>query len=114
LTNLAVICAKRADALIPFKKNARQLRAACGRSAFIISICIARNTCRAITSGAMSKPHFPRSKRRYGSAVRSKTEEAMKNEVLAKFVCWTVTCVIQAMYEMGVNPVFWADQAQAS
>jgi hypothetical protein len=37
----------------------------------------------------------------------------MKNEVLAKFACHNITCLIQAMYEMGVNPVFWADQAQA-
>jgi hypothetical protein len=36
-----------------------------------------------------------------------------QNEVLAKSVCGNVCAVIQAMYEMGVNPVFWADQAQA-
>jgi transposase len=56
---------------------------------------------------------FSAIKRRFGSAVRSKTELAMQNEVLAKFVCWNVCAVIQAMYEMGVNPVFWVDQAQA-
>jgi hypothetical protein len=37
----------------------------------------------------------------------------MKNEVLAKFVCHNITCLIQAMYEMGVNPVFWTEQVQA-
>jgi transposase len=45
-------------------------------------------------------------KRKFGDAVRSKTDTAMRNEVLAKFVCHNVCCVIAAMYELGINPVF--------
>jgi transposase len=57
---------------------------------------------------------FSMIKRKFGDSVRSKTDLAMKNEVLAKLVCHNVCCLIQAMYEIGVNPVFWTDQAQAS
>ncbi len=39
--------------------------------------------------------------------VRSKSDVAMKNEVLAKLVAHNLCCVIQAIYELGVDPVFW-------
>ncbi len=38
----------------------------------------------------------------------------MRNEVLDKLVCHNICSLISAMYEMGVNPVFWVDQTQAS
>ena len=38
----------------------------------------------------------------------------MTNEVLAKLVCHNICCLISAIYEMGVDPVFWVDKAQAS
>ena len=56
---------------------------------------------------------FSMVKRKSGDSVRSKGDLAMKNEVLAKLVCHNLCCLISAMYEMGVNPVFWVDQAQA-
>jgi transposase len=56
---------------------------------------------------------FSMLKRTFGDSVRSKGDLAMKNEVLAKLVCHNLCCLISAMYEMGVNPVFWIDQAQA-
>ena len=56
---------------------------------------------------------FSMIKRKFGDSVRSKGDLAMRNEVVAKMVCHNLCCLIQAMYEMGVNPVFWAEQAQA-
>ena len=50
--------------------------------------------------------------RKFGDSVRSMGELAMLNEVLARLVCHHLCCLISAMYEMGVNPVFWVDQAQ--
>jgi hypothetical protein len=38
----------------------------------------------------------------------------MKNEVLAKIVCHNICCLISAMYELGVDPVFWGDCATIS
>jgi len=38
--------------------------------------------------------------------VRSKTNIAMKNEVLAKLICPNICCVIQSAYEFGIEPIF--------
>ena len=36
-------------------------------------------------------------------------DRAMKNEVLAKLLCHNICCLISAIYELGIDPVFWAD-----
>src|SRR5207237_5785335 len=33
--------------------------------------------------------------------------EAMKNEVLGKILCHNICCLISAIHELGVDPVFW-------
>ena len=38
--------------------------------------------------------------------VRSKTDMAMKNEVLCKVVCHNICCVISAIHELGIEPAF--------
>lgn len=47
-----------------------------------------------------------RSKPKHGDSVRSKTDTAMKNEVLAKVVCHNTCCLISAMYELGITTEF--------
>jgi len=54
---------------------------------------------------------FSAVKRKFGEMVRSKTETAQTNEVLCKFVCQNVTCLISAMYELGITPPGWSDVA---
>jgi Transposase DDE domain/SWIM zinc finger len=49
---------------------------------------------------------FSMLKRKFGDAVRSKTDTAMRNEVLAKIVCHNVCCLISALYELGIAPTF--------
>jgi hypothetical protein len=49
-------------------------------------------------------------KRKHGDAVRSKNETAMRNEVLAKFVCHNLCCLIMAQHELGIIPAL-ADEA---
>lgn len=46
-------------------------------------------------------------KSKFGDSVRSKTDVAMKNEVLAKMVCHNIVCVIHELYEAGLEPTFW-------
>jgi transposase len=46
-------------------------------------------------------------KTKFRDHVRSKTDTAMKNEVLGKILCHNICCVISAIYELGINPVFW-------
>jgi transposase len=47
-------------------------------------------------------------KSKFGDAVRSKTEVAMRNEVLCKVLCHNLCCLIQAMHELGIRPDFAA------
>jgi transposase len=50
---------------------------------------------------------FSMTKAKFGDAVRSKTDTAMKNEVLCKFLCHNIVVVHQAVIELGIEPVFW-------
>jgi hypothetical protein len=34
----------------------------------------------------------------------------MKNEVLCKFLCHNICCLIMRQCELGIEPVFWADE----
>jgi transposase len=52
---------------------------------------------------------FSMIKAKFRDHVRSKTDVAMQNEVLCKILCHNICCVIQAMYELGIEPTFWRD-----
>jgi transposase len=56
---------------------------------------------------------FSMVKAKFGDSLRSKTDTAMTNEALAKVLCHNLCCVIQSMYELGINPVFWGEEAVA-
>ena len=47
-----------------------------------------------------------RKQRKFGDSVRAKNDQAMKSEVLAKFVCHNLCCLIHAMEEFGIDPTF--------
>lgn len=50
---------------------------------------------------------FSMIKAKFGDAVRSKTDVAMKNEVLCKILCHNICCLISAIYELGLSPAFY-------
>jgi hypothetical protein len=56
---------------------------------------------------------FSAIKRKFGDAVMSKTDTAMKNEVLCKVLCHNLTCLIQEQETLGIAPVFWKDEAES-
>ena len=45
-------------------------------------------------------------KTKFRDHVRSKTDTAMKNEVLCKVLCHNICCLIHAIYELGISPDF--------
>jgi hypothetical protein len=47
-------------------------------------------------------------KTKFGDGLRSKTETAMKNEVLAKILCHNLCVLIGAMHELGIQLDFAA------
>jgi hypothetical protein len=38
----------------------------------------------------------------------------MVNEVLCKVLCHNICCLIQSMFEMGIEATFWGEAAQAT
>jgi transposase len=58
---------------------------------------------------------FSMIKAKFHDHVRSKTDVAMTNEVLCKILCHNICCLIQAMYELGIEPMFWeSDSLEAT
>jgi transposase len=49
---------------------------------------------------------FSMIKAKFGERLRSKSETAQKNEVLCKILCHNLCCVIQSMYELGIDVDF--------
>jgi transposase len=50
---------------------------------------------------------FSAVKRKFGDSVRSKTETAMTNEVLCKFLCHNLCVLNQEQHELGIEVEFW-------
>lgn len=51
---------------------------------------------------------FSMIKAKFRDHVRSKTDVSMKNEVLCKIICHNICCLVQEMYELGIEPEFWS------
>lgn len=46
-------------------------------------------------------------KMKFGGSVRAKTPVAQVNEALCKVLCHNICVLIQSIYELGLEPVFW-------
>jgi transposase len=53
-----------------------------------------------------SESTFSMIKAKFGARIRSKTPTAQINEALCKVLCHNVCCVIQSMFEFGIEPNF--------
>lgn len=51
---------------------------------------------------------FSMIKGKFGDAVRSKGRVAQVNEVLCKVLCHNLCVLIQSIFELGIEPTFWA------
>jgi transposase len=54
---------------------------------------------------------FSMMKRKFGDGLRSKTDVAMVNETLCKILCHNLVVLIHEMCELGIEPIFWSNQA---
>jgi len=55
---------------------------------------------------------FSMIKAKFRDHVRSRTDTAMKNEVLCKILCHNLCCVIQSQAELGIEATFWANKQE--
>ena len=53
---------------------------------------------------------FSMIKAKFGDRLRSKTRTAQINEALCKVLAHNVCVLIQSIYELGIEPTFWADE----
>jgi hypothetical protein len=53
---------------------------------------------------------FSAVKRKFGDSVRSRNDVAMVNEVLCKFLCHNLCCVIRSQIELGIEAAFWDNE----
>jgi transposase len=56
-----------------------------------------------------SESAFSMIKTRFGERLRSKTETAQINELLCKVLAHNLVCLVQSMYELGIEPTFWTE-----
>jgi transposase len=54
---------------------------------------------------------FSMIKAKFGDALRSKTKTAQVNEALCKVLCHNICCLIQSIFELGIEPTFWAQES---
>ena len=54
---------------------------------------------------------FSMIKAKFGDAVRSRTDTAQVNEVLCKVLAHNICCLVQSIYELGIEPKFWTEGA---
>jgi len=52
---------------------------------------------------------FSMIKAKFGDGLRSKTQTAQVNEALCKVLCHNICCLIQSIFELGIEPTFWGD-----
>lgn len=107
--NLQAIVDINATPLIPFKSNATDRAGGLWAQCFHYFKFKQEEFMARYHQRSNVESTFSMLKRKFGDGVRSKTETAMKNEVLAKILCHNICCLISAMYELGVDPIFWAE-----
>jgi hypothetical protein len=56
---------------------------------------------------------FSMIKAKFGDSLRSKTETAQVNELLCKVLCHNLYVLVGAVYELGIEPAFWAESPPA-
>jgi hypothetical protein len=110
VNNLAVIAARAAVPYIAFKSIHTGPAAASGRNVSLFPISAGGVPEPLSSAATFVESTFSMIKAKFRYHVRSKTDIAMKNEVLCKIVCHNICCLIQETHELGITTEFWEDQ----
>ena len=104
--NLFAIASTGANAFIPFKSNSRPGRPGVWDTAYHFFNLHREAFLQRYHQRSNAESTFSAIKRKFGDSVRAKNDVSMRNEVLAKFVCHNLSCLIHAMEEFGIDPTF--------
>jgi len=111
--NLEAVVALNATPYIPFKKNATAVSGGLWAKMFHYFNLNREAFLAKYHQRSNAESTFSMIKAKFGDSCRSKTDTAMRNEVLAKFLCHNICCLIGAAYDMGVDPIIWAESLVA-
>lgn len=114
LENVEAVAALDAFAAIAFKANATGAVGGVFEKMFHYYSLHREEFLKAYHKRSNVESTFSMVKAKFGDAVRSRTQTAMKNEVLCKFLCHNICCVILSQIELGIDPIFWPDEPAES
>ena len=103
--NLKAITTLGANPFIPFKSNSTPAKGGLWAQMFYAYHYHRERFSERYHLRSNVESTFSMIKAKFGDSVRSKTDTAMKNEVLAKILCHNICCVIQTQHEVSL-PVF--------
>ena len=97
---------------IPFKVNASDAKGGLWEKMFLFYQLHREEFMGHYHKRSNAESTFSMIKAKFRDHVRSRTNTAMKNEVLCKVLCHNICCVIQSQLELGIEPVFWGQPSQ--
>jgi transposase len=110
--NLKLVLSKGAQPYIPFRSNATALNRRSGdtwKSLFRQFHYNQEWFMQHYHKRSNVETTFSMIKSKFGERLRSKSVVAQTNEVLCKVLCHNLVCVVQSIYELGIEPNFWTD-----
>ena len=108
--NIEAITLAGATPFIAFKSNATGASGGLWEKAFLFYSLHREEFLRHYHARSNVESTFSMVKAKFRDHVRSKTDTAMKNEVLCKLLCHNIVVVHQSQIELGIEPVFWGEQ----
>lgn len=108
--NLAVVAGHGGTAYIPFKANATGGKGGLWGKMFHYYSFNREEFLAHYHRRSNVESTFSMLKAKFRDHVRSKTDTAMKNEVLCKILCHNLCVVIQSQCELGIEATFWPEE----
>lgn len=106
VSNLQAISDIGANGFIPFKINSNYNSPGIWNNAFHFFNLHREEFLRRYHVRSNVESTFSMIKRKFGDSVKAKNDVSMRNEILAKFVCHNLSCLIHATEEFGIDPSF--------
>jgi transposase len=104
--NLAAIESVGAVPYVPFKVNSKADGSAAWRRMFGLFMYKQTEFLAHYHARSNVESTFSAMKRKFGGSVRSKNPTAQVNEVLCKALCFNLSVLVHAIYELGIEPSF--------